>query len=150
MNLIFNIIRSIVLNPKAGFLYYSTWASENSLGQIMISWMDGTHRSVFVDVCADKSKCTDIQWPSSLTIDQMHRKLYWCDPRLETIERIGLDGKNREVILQRGSITHVSPFSMAFHSNDIYFTDISSGNITKFNLKDANHQEYVDYLLHFE
>lgn len=106
-----------------------------------MSWMDGTHKSVFVDMCADRNKCTNIEWPSSLTIDLTDRKLYWCDPRMQTIERIGLDGKNREVIVQTGHNGNFYPFSVASHSNFIYFTDISSGNITKVNLKDANNRE---------
>lgn len=135
---------SIALDPKKGVFYYSTWASENSKGQIMLSWMDGTHRRVFVDKCDNKTACIDIQWPTSLTIDYIDQKLYWCDPRMEKIERIGLDGQNREVIIKRSAITgNFYPFSMAYHNNFIYFTDISSGNITKVSLQNISDRKYV-------
>lgn len=107
----------------------------------MHAWMDGTHRRVFVDVCTDKTTCTDVQWPSSLTIDYIGRKLYWCDPRMETIERIDLDGTHREVIIQHATNSNFYPFSMAYHNNFIYFTDISSGNITKVSLNDVADRE---------
>ena len=100
------------MDPKQGLLYWSTWASENTVGQIMVSWMDGTHKSVFVDMCADRNNCTNIDWPSSLTIDYTDRKLYWCDPRMQTIERIGLDGKNREIIVQNDHSGNFYPFSV--------------------------------------
>lgn len=134
-------LSSIALDPKQGILYYSTWASENSKGQIMLAWMDGTHRSVLVDECVNKTACTEIQWPSSLTIDYIDHKLYWCDPRMETIERIGLDGKNREIIIKRGISGNFYPFSMAYFHNFIYFTDISSGNITRVSLQNAANRE---------
>lgn len=124
-----------------GLLYWSTWVSENTIGQIIVSWMDGTHKNIFVDTCVDNNKCTSIQWPSSLTIDYNEQKLYWCDPRMQTIERIGLDGKNHEIIVSSGKNQNFSPFSVANHNQFIYFTDISDGNITRVNLKDKNNRE---------
>lgn len=124
-----------------GILYYSTWASDQTKGQIMLAWMDGTHRNVFVDVCVNKTTCTDIQWPSSLTIDHIGRKLYWCDPRKETIERIDLNGKNREVIVQRSNSGNLYPYSMVYHNHLIFFTDILSGNIMKVSLQDDTNRK---------
>ena len=40
---------------------------------------------------------TDIQSPNGLTIDFKARKLYWCDARLDKVERCDLDGSNRKV-----------------------------------------------------
>ncbi|XP_031616659.1 prolow-density lipoprotein receptor-related protein 1 isoform X3 [Contarinia nasturtii] len=129
---------SIALHPSKGLLFWSTWASENSIGQIMASWMDGTHKTVFVDMCSNSNNCTSIQWPSSLTIDFTENYLYWCDIRMQTIERIGLDNKHREIILQANRNFH--PYSVASHNAFIYFTDTSNGNITKFNVNEANNQ----------
>lgn len=111
----------------------------------MLAWMDGTHRSVFVDVCTEKTTCIEIQWPSSLTIDHIGQKLYWCDSRKKTIERIDLDGKNREIVIQRsasGNFYGNRPFvfSMAYHNNFIFFTDMS-GYIMKVSLQDAEKRE---------
>lgn len=107
----------------------------------MLAWMDGTHRNVFVDDCTNKTTCTEIKWPSSLMIDHVGRKLYWCDSRKETIERIDLDGKNREIVIQRSTSGNFYPFSMAYHNNFIFFTDIMSGNIIKVSLQDAAKRE---------
>lgn len=103
--------------------------------------MDGTHRRNFVGNCTDTIKCVKVQWPSSLTIDHNGRKLYWCDSRMETIERIDLDGKNRETVIQRSKSGNFYPFSMAHHNDIIFFTDIMSGNIIKVSLQDAAKRE---------
>lgn len=51
--------------------------------------MDGTGRQVFVD--------TDLKWPNGLSLDMPGKKLYWCDAYFNKIERINLDGSQREV-----------------------------------------------------
>lgn len=98
--------------------------------------MDGTHKSVFVD-----AKDFDMQWPSSLTIDHLDKKLYWCDPRTKTIERINLDRTNREIIIHRGINDHFYPFSMAYHNENIFYTDVAMGNITKVHTRNADNRE---------
>lgn len=89
--------RSVVLDPKRGNMYWSQWESvvqvsvlEKSMpATIQRSWMDGTHVEVFVS--------QGLHWPNGLTIDYSARKLYWCDVLLGQIERVNLDGTNREV-----------------------------------------------------
>jgi sugar lactone lactonase YvrE len=51
--------------------------------------MDGTHIEVLVR--------QNLHWPNGLTIDYAGKKMYWCDVHLGRIERINLDGTNREV-----------------------------------------------------
>lgn len=99
--------------------------------------MDGTHKTVIVD-----ANETDIQWPSSLTIDTVGRKLYWCDSRTKTIERVDLQTKRREIIIHRGINDNFYPFSMAYHNDIIFYTDTSMGNITKVNFKDIANPKY--------
>lgn len=87
--------RAIVLNPAEGYMYWTVW--QFTIGDVVAggdglierAWMDGTHREPFVK--------KDLQWPNGLTIDFVERHLYWCDGFHNKIERIGLDGTNREV-----------------------------------------------------
>ena len=89
--------RSIVVDPKRGFMYWSQWESVvqvsvldiNTPATIQRAWMDGTHIEVFVS--------QSLHWPNGLTIDYSNKKMYWCDVHLGRIERIGLDGQGREV-----------------------------------------------------
>ena len=91
--------RSIAIDPKRGFMYWSQWefvvqVLEHTSTQATIqrSWMDGTHAEIFV---AD-----NLHWPNGLVIDYTGKKIYWCDVHLGRIERIGLDGSGREVTSQ--------------------------------------------------
>lgn len=86
--------------------------------------MDGTHQAVLVD-----SKDGAMQWPSSLTIDFMERKLYWCDPRTSSIERIGLDGRNRESVIKSSPDAPFQPYSIAYYNQFLFWTDNVMGNI---------------------
>lgn len=117
---------SLALNPKRGLLYWSTWASQDNVGLIQMAWMDGTHRSVFVN-----STSRPIQWPTSLTIDYIEEKMYWCDPRVGMIERISLDGTGREILIQKTGGKEFSPFSVAYYNQFIFWTDNVMGNISR-------------------
>lgn len=91
--------------------------------RIMCAWMDGTHETVFVEA-NNTSKPRNLAWPSSLSLDYVGRKLYWSDPLLKTIERIGLDGQNREVVLLSSSASMEStPYAIAYHMGYLYFTE---------------------------
>jgi hypothetical protein len=89
--------RSIVVDPKRGLMYWSQWESVvqvsvldiNTPATIQRAWMDGTHIEVLVR--------QNLHWPNGLTIDYAGKKMYWCDVHLGRIERINLDGTNREV-----------------------------------------------------
>lgn len=70
-------------------MYWSDWSTGGMQGgKIERAWMDGRNRDVFVE--------NNLQWPNGLSIDYVDKKLYWCDAYLHKIERIGLDGSNRE------------------------------------------------------
>ena len=58
---------------------------------IQRAWMDGSHAEVFV--------VQDLHWPNGLTIDYPSKRFYWCDVFLGRIERVNLDGTNRQVLL---------------------------------------------------
>lgn len=130
---------SIALDPSKGFIYWSTWASDQDKGLIQYAWMDGTNIKTLVD-----AKERDLQWPSSLTIEFKSQKLYWCDPRMSIIERIGLDGKNREIIIKKIGNEDFSPFSVAYHNEFIFWTDNVMGNISRVHINLTGSRDKFD------
>ncbi|XP_044727187.1 prolow-density lipoprotein receptor-related protein 1 isoform X2 [Chrysoperla carnea] len=117
--------RSIILDPKRGIMYWTSWASSiNDKGTIEKAWMDGTHREVFVN--------GSLQWPNGLTIDYVAKKLYWCDAFLNKIERMDFDGKNREIVLSGDQLDH--PYGLTYHNNTIYWSEFQKGHIQMLNL----------------
>lgn len=117
------------MDPEAGLMYWSTWASQNNQGLIEYAYMDGTHKKVLVNSSERTS-----QWPSSLTIDYIAKKLYWCDPQTSLIERVGLDGKGRQILIQKWGDEDFLPFSVAYHNQYIFWTDNVMGNISRMHI----------------
>lgn len=102
----------------------------------MMAWMDGTHKGILVD----GSKTRMMQWPSSLTIDSMEKKLYWCDPRTSLIERISLDGTDREILLTSGAGKEFFPYSIAYYNGFIFWTDDMVANISRIQINATGQQ----------
>lgn len=105
----------------------------------MSSWMDGTHERSFVEP-SKASQGRSMAWPSSLALDYIGRKLYWSDPLLKTIERIGLDGQNREIVLRTSSDKSDStPYAMAYHAGSLYFAEfITTNGIKRLTVSNMN------------
>lgn len=121
-----------MLDPQNGLMYWSTWAStsQHTNGTIQFSWMDGTHKGMLVNSTQERP----LIWPSSITIDYMERKLYWCDPKTSTIERVSLDGTDRELLLQKTDETNFFPYSIAYHNQYIFWTDDVMGNVSRIHI----------------
>ncbi|XP_050433383.1 low-density lipoprotein receptor-related protein 1 isoform X2 [Adelges cooleyi] len=124
--------RSIVLDPKNGFMYWGNWpqSSARSGGSIEKAWMDGSNRTNFVKA--------DVQWPIGLTLDFFTRRLYWSDVYHDRIERIDLDGNNREVLKRSAPY----PYGVAVY-NDLLFwteTDATKGLVKSYNLVNKSHE----------
>lgn len=133
---------SITLDPRNGYMYWSTWATvHQSTGLIERAYLDGTNRTTFV-------KATDrhLHWPTSLSIDFNENKLYWCDPVTPGIERINLDGTNRE-LLYEGAENQFYPMSSVYYNDYIFWTDNVKGGIMKMKLaialKDPSSEKYI-------
>ncbi|RZF40959.1 hypothetical protein LSTR_LSTR013214 [Laodelphax striatellus] len=112
--------KSIVLHPKAGYMYWSEWASS----VIERAYMTGENRTVFVD--------HELWWPNGLTIDYLTERLYWCDAYSDKIERIHLDGSDRQVVFDGAQLDH--PFSMSYYQNYLFWTEFQKGNIQRLDL----------------
>ncbi|XP_054274081.1 low-density lipoprotein receptor-related protein 1-like [Macrosteles quadrilineatus] len=117
--------RAIALDPKKGLMYWSDWStSTEPMGKIESAWMNGENRKVFVD--------SELQWPNGLTIDYFTRKLYWCDAYLDKIERISLDGTERQVVFQGSQLDH--PYGLAYYENLLFWTEFQKGTVESLNL----------------
>ena len=66
---------------------------EDEAGKIEVSWLDGSHREIFLG--------EDIIWPNGLSIDYIGQRIYWCDSYLQRIESMSLsrvsEHKNRVI-----------------------------------------------------
>ncbi|XP_015791351.1 low-density lipoprotein receptor-related protein 2 [Tetranychus urticae] len=104
--------RAIVVDPCAGYLYYTDWGRFGNSGKIYRTTMAGNFKKVIIGA--------NLTQPSGLAIDYDEGKLYWTDALREKIERSDLDGNNREVLRQ----ATIYPFAITVYGNYIYWTDL--------------------------
>ena len=75
----------------SSYMYWTDWVLRPSevKAKIEKSTLDGNHRVVLVN--------TSIQWPNSITLDYVTKRLYWTDAYFDRIESIRVDGSDRKV-----------------------------------------------------
>ncbi|RUS81822.1 hypothetical protein EGW08_010414, partial [Elysia chlorotica] len=100
--------RALAIDPCKGFIYWSDWGHTPKIER---ATMAGNQRQAIV--------YTDLGWPNGLTVDFEEERIYWADAQKDRIERSGLDGNYREVIVE----TTVHPFSLVVFGHHIYWTD---------------------------
>ncbi|XP_050540895.1 low-density lipoprotein receptor-related protein 1 [Daktulosphaira vitifoliae] len=125
--------RSIVLDPKNGFMYWGNWPqSQSKEGSIERAWMDGSNQINFVK--------TNVHWPMALTLDLFTRRLYWSDIYYNKIEYIDFDGINR-VLVQK--LTSYS-YGVAFYNNLLFWTETDTMKvlIKSYNLTNKTYETY--------
>lgn len=104
---------SLVLDPEMGKMF---WADVGETPKIEMSWMDGSRRSPLVT--------TRLHYPTGLTVDTaMDHALYWADTKLNVIESIKYDQKNRAVVIRGGKCSswNILLFSIFIVNNLLMF-----------------------------
>ena len=104
--------RAIVVEPCAGYMYYTDWGRFGNTGKIFRATLAGNHKKAIVE--------ENLTQPSGLALDYDDRKLYWTDALREKIERSDLNGTNREVLIA----ATIYPFAITVFGKYIYWTDL--------------------------
>ncbi|CAN7998808.1 unnamed protein product [Ixodes hexagonus] len=100
--------RAIALHYEKGVMFWTDWGNKI---RIETADMDGDNRMNLVH--------DGLGWPHGLAIDKQGSRLIWADAKQDVIESIGLDGKNRKVLVR--DIAH--PYGVAAFSGKLYWTD---------------------------
>jgi hypothetical protein len=74
-------------------MYWTDWVMQPSVpgrkAKIETAKMDGSDRQVLTD--------NHTQWPNSLFLDKVGRRLYWTEAYYDIIQSINLDGSDTKV-----------------------------------------------------
>ncbi|XP_014669426.1 PREDICTED: low-density lipoprotein receptor-related protein 2-like isoform X2 [Priapulus caudatus] len=111
--------RGVVLDPCEGYMYWSESSGPKS--RIVRGSLGGSHVEVLIS--------SDIRWPAGLAIDREDRKLYWADYFLNKIERLDLNGSNREIVVPLAN----KPSQVAVYKDYIYWMDRENNAIYRAN-----------------
>nr|XP_022328442.1 uncharacterized protein LOC111127521 [Crassostrea virginica] len=113
--------RSIALDPRNGWMYFSDWGKDPKIERIGMDGNPDSRTAIVKD---------DIVWPNGLCLDYGSERIYWIDARLKSIFTADLDGMNVHRILHNSEqILH--PFSLAVFEDNVYWTDWSARAIRK-------------------
>ncbi|XP_078605134.1 vitellogenin receptor-like isoform X4 [Branchiostoma floridae x Branchiostoma japonicum] len=100
--------RAIALNMAERTLYWSEWGAEPKIER---ADMDSGNRKLIV--------ATGLIWPNALVVDDILKRLYFADARLDKIEYCDYEGKNRVTL----PTTVKHPFGLAMFEDLMYWTD---------------------------
>ncbi|CAL1298011.1 unnamed protein product [Larinioides sclopetarius] len=132
--------KAIVLDPKRGMMYWSDWSNEMQNSGALLPAIGGKIKSAYMDGSNIKDFLSeDLQWPNGLSIDYVEKKLYFCDAYLHRLERIALDGSNREVLyedINKDPFKHRGyPYGLAHLDDFVFWSEYQHGFIQRLNLK---------------
>lgn len=74
--------------------------------------MDGSNHTILVNG-------SSIGWPNGLAIDFDESYVYWIDAKTDRMEKMDLDGSDRQIILS--NLRH--PFGLALNKDRIFYSD---------------------------
>lgn len=103
-------------------MYWSDWGSSPKIEQAN---MDSSARKTLVS--------SGLVWVNSLSLDFQSRLLYWCDAKLDKIERVDFQGNNRLLILDL-SLDNLHPFGLALSGDILYWSDWNSRSVYQYNM----------------
>ncbi|KAH7983823.1 hypothetical protein HPB52_014598 [Rhipicephalus sanguineus] len=129
-------LNTFALSANDGLMFWAVWHEvvNKDYGLIERSNMDGTAR---VALLTDK-----ILWPCSITIDAVHKRIYWSDANKNVIESATYDGKDRKVVRGAGLS---SPFSIALFEDWLYWSDWGSDSLMACNRHTGTHVGLVHH-----
>ena len=121
-------------NPLFVFrkMYWSDWGSSPKIEQAN---MDSSARKTLVS--------SGLVWVNSLSLDYQNKLLYWCDAKLDKIERVDFQGNNRVLILDL-SLDNLHPFGLALFGEVFYWSDWYSRNVYRYNMTSSLREVVVD------
>ena len=110
-------------------MFWTDWGKHPKIER---AGLDGSLRVTLVN--------TSVAWPNGVTIDFHDKKVYWADARLDKIEEMNLDGRNRRIVLDQ-KLSHV--FGLTLLSDRLYWTDRRRLAIESCNKRTGNERQTI-------
>lgn len=131
VNVGLNVPGSIALDPLTSWMFWSQWGKNPGIER---AGMDGSHRQALIT--------SDVFSPAGITLDLVHKELYWTDARYNTIFVCGYEGENRRSILKSEEFL-ITPVSIALFENSLYWINWLKGFFLKMNKLKTDNQTII-------
>uniref|UniRef100_A0A1B6BXD2 EGF-like domain-containing protein n=1 Tax=Clastoptera arizonana TaxID=38151 RepID=A0A1B6BXD2_9HEMI len=131
--------RAIAVVPMDSLLFWTDWGEVPKIERAGMNGDPATRKVIISD---------HIFWPNGLTIDFDLKRIYWLDGRLNFIEMMDYDGRNRKTVMEKNIIY---PFALTLFQDKLYWTDWKTWSVyaldrnTGLNgtVKEIIHSDYV-------
>ncbi|XP_025837382.1 low-density lipoprotein receptor-related protein 6 [Agrilus planipennis] len=123
--------RSIALHPQEGYIYWSEWGRLRSIKKAA---MDGTNPQTLI---------LNAFSATGLTIDYEEKRLFWAEPNTPAIMSSDLNGLDKRIIVKEDI---VRPNSLTLYKDYIYWSDESTGEISKVEKSSGLNHTKIHYM----
>uniref|UniRef100_A0A8C1SK69 Low density lipoprotein receptor-related protein 1Ba n=1 Tax=Cyprinus carpio TaxID=7962 RepID=A0A8C1SK69_CYPCA len=125
--------KGLALDPIMGKLFFTDYGT---IAKVERCNMDGTNRTRIVEYKTEQ--------PTAVTLDLVKKLVYWVDAYLDIIEVVDYNGKNRHMIIQGNSVSHL--YGLALFEDYLFATrsepsresKVDIFRINRFNSSDTN------------
>ena len=111
------------------------WCGRGKSLKIEQANMDGSARKTLVS--------SGLEFVNSLAMDYQNKLLYWCDSGVNKIERVDLQGNNREVILDVLLLDFTRPFGLALFGDALFWSGWNDTSVYKYNMTTSRKEVFV-------
>ncbi|RXG71249.1 Low-density lipoprotein receptor-related protein 4 [Armadillidium vulgare] len=132
-------VEGIAIEPTTKKMYWTDYGRQS----IEVSELDGAYRRVlFTKLDKPRAITTHypsgrisvfvnqkVAWPNGLAIDWSTSELFWTDAKLDHIQAIRLDGRDRRTVVTGKEVNH--PYGVAVLGDWVYWTDWESKTLHK-------------------
>ncbi|XP_026091548.1 low-density lipoprotein receptor-related protein 1B [Carassius auratus] len=125
--------KGLALDPIMGKLFFTDYGM---VAKVERCNMDGTNRTRIVEYKTEQ--------PTAVTLDLVKKLVYWADAYLDFIEVVDYNGKNRHMVIQGNSVSHL--YGLALFEDNLFATcsepsresKVDIFRINRFNSSDTN------------
>uniref|UniRef100_A0A8C2AJR3 Low density lipoprotein receptor-related protein 1Ba n=1 Tax=Cyprinus carpio TaxID=7962 RepID=A0A8C2AJR3_CYPCA len=125
--------KGLALDPIMGKLFFTDYGT---VAKVERCNMDGTNRTRIVEYKTEQ--------PTAVTLDLVKKLVYWADAYLDFIEVVDYNGKNRHMVIQGNSVSHLyglalfEDYLFAVCSEPSRESKVDIFRINRFNSSDTN------------
>ncbi|XP_035224983.1 low-density lipoprotein receptor-related protein 2-like [Stegodyphus dumicola] len=117
-------VNGFAISPVKGLMFWCVWSTvlQKTFGVIERAETDGSEKITLIS--------RDIDWPASITVDQVLNIICWTDTNLNTLECADFHGLHRRQVPTKDMYY---PFSLTFFEDTVFWADFGTDSFIRCN-----------------
>lgn len=135
----------LVIDPLAGFLFWVEFEGDVYTPGVSIERYDlRTHLKMTIfNISSDDLH--NMGRPKGLALDMDIKRVYWTDARSESIQSIGYDGKNFNMLVTSPKFLG-EPLALSKYKKNLFWSDDVTNSIGKTNIDNGRRPSFIETL----